>query len=194
MVVVDDNDNRPITYLQIKTHQLAGYFLRLERETVLDNELGKRLIPKKIRMSFYNTYYNDIGTDPDSKITDNRQVIYEYISGGVNETRLYGDNITTDYNGMVDIPSFSIIFYNLETKIREILKINKILNQRKIEKKTIDNNLPLSDRLLLKRNDENMIKLKRTYIKELIGICKEHLFLTEENNNNKECLEAVVTN
>lgn len=185
-----NNNDRPITYLQIKTHQLAGYFLQLEREIVSDYDLGKRLIPKIIRINFQNTYYNDLGTNPDSKVTDNRQVIYEYNSGVIRETRLYGDNKSTfDPNGttgMVDIPSFSIIFYNLETKIREILRINKILDQRKIAKKTTDKNLSNSDRILLKRNDEHLSKLRKTYIKELVGICKEHLFHLDNHYENKE--------
>jgi hypothetical protein len=209
-----DDSTKPITYLQIKTHQLAGYFLHLERKKVFDGNLGggssdddyktcHKYIPHKLNIKFHNTYYNDIGTNSDSKVTDKKEVLYEYSMypndyGKINEIRWNDGNNRDKFimgnTGMVDNTTFHIIFYNIETKIREILKINKILDQRKIDKKTTDKHLSFSDRLILKRNDEHLIKLKRTYLKELVGICKEHLFLDEDKSKNTEELEIIEEN
>ena len=183
------------TFLQIKTHQLAGYSLHLERKKVSDDDYSQRYIPDKINIKFQNTYYNDLGTKSDSKVTNKKEVSYEYNSGYISELRWNNDHYTNQHTGMVDIPSFCIIFYNLETKIREILKINSALDQLKKNKKYGSSHLSQSDRLILKKNIEYFTKLKRTYLKELVGICKEHLFLvTEENNNKEEVIEVIDTN
>lgn len=195
------DNNGTTTFLKIKTHQLSEYSLCLERKQVFDHENVSQYkhIPYRINIRFQNIYYNDIGNDSDSRVTDKKEVIYEYNSGYISEMRWNSDDdgqFTTANTGMVDIPSFCAIFYNLETKIREIFRINSTLDQVKKDRKygTI---LSHSERLLLKKNHDNLTRLKRAYIKELVGICKEHVFVTSvitENNDKEECLEVIETN
>lgn len=187
------------TYLIIKTHQLAKYFISMERLMVLDTSnydeeehfTAFKYIPYRIKIRFEGSYYNDVNTTKENKITDIKQVWYEYSTysgnyGQIEELRWIDDECVISPADKLDNTNFHIIFYNLETKVKEILDIEKRQKQRNIEKKTTYRTLTDYDRSLLKKEEIKLKKLKKTYLRELIGVCKEHLFFIDNRFENKD--------
>lgn len=185
---MNNNDETSCIYLDIKTHQLASYFLSLERISVLehsdDEVITERYEPHKIEIKFEGSYYNDVSTKPENKITEKKQVQYKVSRfsgnfGQIEEKRWFGNENDeyTDYpSTKLDNNTFPITFYDLETKVKEILEINSRLKERKKYKKKNYRTLSEYDRSLLRKEEKKLEKQKRAYIREIIGICKEHLF------------------